>query len=634
MSDMTDTAAPLFNLSTVFQGIAEAIPDVPLLTWRGRHHTYREVDVRADGIAHYLTSVGMGCQRERSELQNHESGQDHLALYLLNGNEYIEAMIGAYRARVAPFNCSYRYVEAELIHMLTDSRATGIVYHARFAPVLASVRDQLPDLRVLIQVADESGNDLLPGAVDYESIVTTPAPGAQRAGRLDTEPATGMPTPSGEDLYLLYTGGTTGMPKGVMWRQHDIFVSSMGGRPFGSETAYPSIDAIADVARAAAGNIASMLLAPLIHGAAQWALFNIMTMGGRIIMPDTVDTLRPDEVLRLVEAEKVFNLPVVGDAMARPLIDEIERGDYDLSSLSMVSNGGANVSHGVRERFRAAIPGVLILNVLGSSEGGLQMTAAADTSTLPFALPYRFGPSYLLFDRIGLLDGELFASVIAKHPQVARVICGHHHRVDLVVGRRQDLLHVALGVGGQPAVGIGLADDGDVTRVERLLQYLLLAAAQEVGVGIGGRPLDHHVVALRCLFEHGGGLHPADLDIVEGQIEGARILDQPVIADDGDAFVRRGLDGRADGRAVLGEDDERVGAARDQALDVGQLLGRRTLRVGGDVFGTRRFERGLDRRLVGFPALFLEVGPADADRQILGHGGAREARGQHGGGQD
>lgn len=372
---MPDTTATLFNLSSVFRGIADAIPDVPLLTWRGRHHTYRDVDARADGIAHYLAFVGMGCHRERSTLENHESGQDHLALYLLNSNEYVEAMIGAYRARVAPFNCSYRYVEAELVHMLTDSRATGIVYHARFAPVLAAVRDQLPDLRVLIQVADESGNDLLPGAVDYESILTTPAP------------ADGMPTPSGEDLYLLYTGGTTGMPKGVMWRQNDIFVSSMGGRPFGSETAYPSIEAIADVARAAAGNVASMLLAPLIHGAAQWALFNIMTMGGRVIVPDTVDTLRPEEVLRLVETEKVFNLPVVGDAMARPIIDEIERGDYDLSSLGMISNGGANVSHGVRERFRAAVPGIVILNVLGSSEGGLQMSAAADADDAPTFAP-------------------------------------------------------------------------------------------------------------------------------------------------------------------------------------------------------------------------------------------------------
>ena len=136
--------ASLFNLSSVFHGIAEAIPDVPLLTWRGRHYTYRDVDTRADGIAHYLASVGMGCHRERADLATHESGQDHLALYLLNGNEYVESMVGAYRARVAPSNCSYRYVEAELIHMLSDSRATGIVYHARFAPVLAALRDQLP----------------------------------------------------------------------------------------------------------------------------------------------------------------------------------------------------------------------------------------------------------------------------------------------------------------------------------------------------------------------------------------------------------------------------------------------------------------------------------------------------------
>ena len=44
----------------------------------------------------------------------HESGQDHLGIYLRNGNEYLEAMIGSYRARVAPFNVSYRYVEDEL----------------------------------------------------------------------------------------------------------------------------------------------------------------------------------------------------------------------------------------------------------------------------------------------------------------------------------------------------------------------------------------------------------------------------------------------------------------------------------------------------------------------------------------
>ena len=141
-----------------------------------------------------------------------------MGLYLRNGNEYLEAMVAGYRARVAPFNVNYRYVEEELLYLLADAGARALVYAAEFAPHVQSVRGRLPNLEVLIQVDDGSGEPLLPGAVDYESIVTTPVPTA------------GMPTPSGDDLYILYTGGTTGMPKGVLWRQHDIFMSAMGGR--------------------------------------------------------------------------------------------------------------------------------------------------------------------------------------------------------------------------------------------------------------------------------------------------------------------------------------------------------------------------------------------------------------------
>ena len=93
--------------------------------WRDRRLSYAEVDRRVDGFAHYLTSVGLGCHTERDALAGHESGQDHLGIYLRNGNEYLEAMIGAYRARVAPFNVSYRYVEDELLYLLTDSKAQG-----------------------------------------------------------------------------------------------------------------------------------------------------------------------------------------------------------------------------------------------------------------------------------------------------------------------------------------------------------------------------------------------------------------------------------------------------------------------------------------------------------------------------
>ncbi len=360
---MSDAVA--FDLVSVFTAVAGAIPDHEFLVWRDKRLTYAQFADRVTGVANYLASAGLGCHTERAALAGHESGQDHLGLYLRNGNEYLEAMIAAYRARVAPFNVSYRYVEEELLYLLNDSKATALVYNAEFAPHVAAIRDRLPHLKVFIQVADDSGNELLPGAVDYESIVTTPAP------------AGGLPEPSADDLYILYTGGTTGMPKGVLWRQHDIFISAMGGRPFGSSDAMRSYDEVVERAKAAAGHMSLLMLPPLMHGAAQWAAYNMITMGGRIVIPDDVEKLRAGDVLRLVERERVLSIPTVGDAMARPLIDEIEAGDYDLSGLISITNGGAPMSPAVRDRIRAALPNLLLMDAVGSSEAGQQMSTVA-----------------------------------------------------------------------------------------------------------------------------------------------------------------------------------------------------------------------------------------------------------------
>src|SRR3979409_1356630 len=121
--------------------------------------------VPAAGLASYLHSRGLGCHTERSELPGHEVGQDLLGIYAHNGPEYVEAMLGAWRARVAPFNVNYRYVKNELHYLLADSGATALIYHAKFAPRVNDVLRQLPKLRVLIQIADDSGNDLVHGAV-------------------------------------------------------------------------------------------------------------------------------------------------------------------------------------------------------------------------------------------------------------------------------------------------------------------------------------------------------------------------------------------------------------------------------------------------------------------------------------
>ena len=354
-----------FDLSTVFRTVAEAIPDNKVMIWRDLRLTYAQMDARIDGVAHYLVSRGLGCHIERDRLAGHQSGQDHVGLYMRNGNEYLEAMVAGYRARVAPFNVNFRYVEEELLYLLTDSGARALIYSSEFAPEVQAIRDRLPDLQVLIQVADDSGNALLPGAVDYESITATP------------EPADGMPTPDGDDLYILYTGGTTGMPKGVLWRQHDIFMSAMGGRPFTGGPELITYQDLIDQVVAGAGLRSFLVLPPLMHGAAQWGVFNTISAGGWVAVPEDVKHFDADAILRLAERERVLSIPVVGDAMARPLVEAIEKGDYDLSGLMALTNGGAPLSPTVRERLLTALPNLIIMDAVGASESGAQMTSIA-----------------------------------------------------------------------------------------------------------------------------------------------------------------------------------------------------------------------------------------------------------------
>ncbi|MGH9017909.1 MAG: acyl-CoA synthetase [Acidimicrobiales bacterium] len=364
-----------FNLGQVHEAVAATIGDRPCIVWGERRYTYADITERTRRLASFLHRHGLGAHTERPALAGHQSGQDHLGLYLYNSNEYLEGMLGAYKARVAPFNVNYRYVEEELRYLLGDARARAVIYHATFAPVLERVLPDLRHLELLIQVADDSGEALLPGAVDYELALASAPP--------ELPPV----EPSPDDLYILYTGGTTGMPKGVAWRQHDIFRAAMGGRTYGTWEPIENHDHL--LARVLPGNgVSVMSIPPLMHGAAQWASFYYMTMGGTLVFPANTRTLDPVDVWKTVEREKVIGLSVVGDAMARPLVEELERGHYDTSTFMAFGSGGATLSEGMKTRILAAMPHVLITDVAGASETGAQMgtnSTAGSVSTGRFA---------------------------------------------------------------------------------------------------------------------------------------------------------------------------------------------------------------------------------------------------------
>jgi fatty-acyl-CoA synthase len=373
-----------FNLARAFDTLVETLADRECIVWKDRRLTYGQVADRSRRLGSYLHARGLGVRTEREHLAGHESGQDHLALALYNGNEYLEGMLGSYRARVAPFNVNYRYVGEELRYLLNDAAPRALILHASLAPIMAEVLPTLgspPD--VLLQVADDSGHDLLAGAVDYEDALAGSSP--------EDVPVEVSP----DDLYILYTGGTTGMPKGVLWRQHDIFMAAMGGRKVGTWDIVTSYEAITE-RLANSFPLKLMLLPPLMHGAAQWSAFMLMAQGATLVFPDDTRRINPDDVWRTVEREKANTMTIVGDAVLRPLVMQLDKADYDLSSFFAVGNGGAPLTPAVRELALARLPKLVISDSGGSSETGAQMhVVAGKNDTVGNFLP---GPGTVVVD--------------------------------------------------------------------------------------------------------------------------------------------------------------------------------------------------------------------------------------------
>ncbi|MGB3413045.1 MAG: acyl-CoA synthetase [Microthrixaceae bacterium] len=350
-----------FNLAQVHETVERAVPDRECIIFRDRRLTYGQVGDRTRRLANGLLARGLGAVTPRTELDHHESGQDHVAIYLHNGNEYLESMLASYKARVVPFNVNYRYVAEELEYLLDDAEARAIVFHSCFAPTLAAVRSRLPKLTTFIQVPDQSGIDLLDGAEWYEDVL---------ANESDELPVQLVESWSPDDLYMLYTGGTTGMPKGVLWRQADIFVASLGGRKLENREEWASLDELAAYAKNSGAKVAP--IPPFMHGAAHWLAFNSFTNANTLVIPPITDHFDASEVVEVIDSEHVEVILIVGDAFGRPIAEELEQHPRHLDSLLIIVSGGATLSPGVKDRLVRAVPTMMVLDGLGASETGTQ----------------------------------------------------------------------------------------------------------------------------------------------------------------------------------------------------------------------------------------------------------------------
>ena len=353
-----------FNLATINETIAEAVPERDAIVFRDRRFTYREFTERTRRLASYLAAQGLGLHTERSRLEDWQSGQDHLGIYLYNGNEYLEAMVGAFKARLAPFNVNYRYVDEELVYLLNDASAKALVFHSSLASHVAAIREHVPTLELLLQVQDDD-RPLLDGAVPFEAAVDSGTPDMKPEWQPD-------------DLYVIYTGGTTGMPKGVLWKQSDILIASLGAR----RTDGTVIDTLEGyVRRATASHRKALATPPFMHGAGHWAAFQAFNTGGTVVIQDEVRRFDAAGCVELIEREGVHNMLLVGDAFGRPLVDALRETRAECPSLRNLITGGAIMTAKIKRELLDALPQVNIIDTAGSSETGGQASHTSNAKS-------------------------------------------------------------------------------------------------------------------------------------------------------------------------------------------------------------------------------------------------------------
>jgi len=331
-----------FNLADLFEAAVDSYGDREYLVADGARRTYAEMEARANRLAHFLRTRGVG------------SG-DHVGIYALNSVQWVETAWAVFKLRAVWININYRYVKDELRYLLSNADLVALVHQATFGPQVQELLGDLPRLATVVTVDDGSEEPLPSGAVAYEE--------AMRAG----SPERDFGPRTGDDHYVLYTGGTTGLPKGVVWRHEDVFYALGGGVDPMTNTRVQRPEEMVEKGRA--GQVTLLPIAPLMHGATQWAVMGQSFVGNRVVLVPRFD---PHEVWQLAEREKVNSIMITGDAMGKPLVEALDEpgADYDLSSLMAITSSAALFSAPVKDAFFEHLPDLLITDAVGSSETG------------------------------------------------------------------------------------------------------------------------------------------------------------------------------------------------------------------------------------------------------------------------
>jgi 3-oxocholest-4-en-26-oate---CoA ligase len=392
------------NIADLFEHAVDVVPERTALIVGERRMTYAELEAESNRLAHYLATQGVGAG-------------DHVGILSKNSIEHVVALMAAYKLRAVAININFRYVEGELDYIVDNADLVLLLHERAYADLVARVFPKHDKLRSVVVMEDGTSEDASRTAVtSYDGVAWADAVERQ-------SPERDFEVRSNDDLYIVYTGGTTGYPKGVMWRHEDVWRTLGGGIDFYTGERLEEHD---QSKKALEGDpMMTFPLSPIMHGGAQWGMLMHLFGGHTTILAPTFD---PVEIWTTVAREKVQLIFMTGDAMARPLIEEYERGEYDASSLFVVSSSAAIFSRPVKERWMAAFPNTIFTDSVGSSETGFQGMGMVDRESLKAeGAVTTLGPEVVVLDEANrVVDPATEVGVVGRLGRSGSVPIGYY----------------------------------------------------------------------------------------------------------------------------------------------------------------------------------------------------------------
>jgi acyl-CoA synthetase (AMP-forming)/AMP-acid ligase II len=362
-----------WNFADVWETVAATTPDAIAQAHGARRDDWHTLDRRADGVAARLLAGG---------LEQH----DKVALYLYNTPEHLETAFAVMKVGLVPVNTNYRYKKDELAYLWDNADVAAVVFDGEFTDAVDALRAQCPKVKLWMH-AGRGMHACPPWAASYED--------AASATTTRTRAPWGR---SGDDPLFIYTGGTTGRPKGVVWRQNDLYLAS-------NASADPSEADLAHVKARVEANPSrpvGLPAAPLMHGTGFVFAATILNRGGTVLtLPD--QRFDAERLLDAMVAESVTDLCIVGDAFCRPLVDALDAQPqrWNLARLKVVSSSGMMWSKEVKARLLAHAPQAMLIDFLNSSEASGMGRAITSKRSAAGGARFQLGKNAFVIDDDG-----------------------------------------------------------------------------------------------------------------------------------------------------------------------------------------------------------------------------------------